>query len=684
MTTFRTLSHALQDVVAGARVTHALFTTYAFEAEFFEANIVPLLLGSIEGMSIHDGVRRLQLNEKLCAMPDDERPKIEVFVDASVAKTGVPWLPYNLHAIRTAGAFHGKVILVRLESDDGSGQPEVKWVLGCGSANLTLAGWWENIETWHFTRPFSARAVPADLHADLVAMLGWLRSVSPDHRHPVLDAWSAAAPQPSPRTSGQRFAAFLGPSSDRFLARFRQALDSRASKSEGRELEVVSPYFCEKDHGPFADAVSMALDCTTLRIWLPVDIWNKGFGLLTEAQFKALDASGASQCASLTKGGPLRDAATPETIHNKPPRFTHAKVIRVPGELTFIGSVNFSRAAFDVNFEAGFFFDDNGGEWLEQTTAVPSAFLADTPSPGENDDVTQSAPAYDATFDWKTKILTVRTAANFESRYSEATLTWREPVSQTTREIPLNTPVSEAALIDNFRNQPTIELDWRLSEAEQGTTTVWVHQEHLDWRPIPEELKLDVWSMIDLWRSTEGKRIGGHERPWQRILERIELQQRISPDAPVGAPVHEDIFARMTHIHGAFRQLREQMRPGTSNDAEAHKREELARYYLCTERTDSLKTMLARIETESGADAFDEIESWVVLHWIKQIAEEHPPVGEPLAGLADALIESLRATRLNGVPKAKLDWLSTAFLGEPDGHADSTRDTETETADDAR
>ncbi|SAL00139.1 hypothetical protein AWB81_05847 [Caballeronia arationis] len=184
MTNFRTLAHGLGEASAGAHITHALFTSFAFETNFFEANIVPLLLESTDAMSSHEGVRRLQLNEKLCLMPDSARPEIEVFVDANAADRAVPWLPYQLHAVQMSGAFHGKVILLRLERGE-NGNVGTEWVLGCGSANLTFAGWWENIETWHFTAPFSANAVPADIFPDLNRMLDWLREMSPNRRHGV-------------------------------------------------------------------------------------------------------------------------------------------------------------------------------------------------------------------------------------------------------------------------------------------------------------------------------------------------------------------------------------------------------------------------------------------------------------------------------------------------------------------
>ncbi|WP_250508231.1 MULTISPECIES: phospholipase D-like domain-containing protein [unclassified Caballeronia] len=671
MTNFRTLEHGFREAIAGAHITHALFTTFAFETDFFEANIVPLLLDSSEALSSHEGVRRLQLNEKLCAMPDGERPEIEVFIDANAGDRAVPWVPYQLHAVRLGNAFHGKVIFLRLERRE-NGRKRVEWVLGCGSANLTLKGWWENIEAWHFTQPFRASAVPADIFGDLNLMLDWLRDVSPNRRHPVLDAWQAESPAPSKAKSGQRFVALLGRETNRFTRRLSTL--SRAPAGT-HALEVVSPFFCKDDHVAFAEAVRDSLGCRELRVWLPIDVWRDREGLLTKAQFDSLGGSETVRWAALARQSALRERCTPASIENKTPRTTHAKVIRMPGVFTFIGSVNFSRAAFDLNFEAGFIFadTDENHAWLEPSDEVPAAFAVGLCAPGESPEASPSGPVFDVTFDWDGSVLTVLPPKHPEQAYANAALSWRDTLTQTRYALVPGQAMSIPALAANFAVQPVIEIDWRVDASASGTVTLSVHQENLDLRPVPPELKLDVWSMIDLWRSTRGARIGAGD-VWPRVIERIELQQNVSPDAPAHAPAREDLFERMTHIHGAFQQLRDQMRSRGAGRDGTPAQQKRARYYLCTDRTDSFKTMLARMMSEEGNEEFDEIESWVVLHWIKLIADEHAGIGDDVARGASELIETLRTTRLRDLPQDKLDWLSDAFLGDPDQVETATND----------
>ncbi|MFM0703576.1 hypothetical protein [Paraburkholderia sediminicola] len=672
MTKFSTLSQALQKAIQGARVTHALFTTYGFEPEFFEANVVPILLDCQEGMSVHTAVRRLQLNEKMCAMPPAALPQIEVFFDEGVSASGVPWLPYALQPMRQRGAFHGKVILLRLEplvpEHADMAVSEARWVLGCGSANLTLSGWWENIEAWHFTAPFAASSVPAGLFDDLSEMMNWLRSTTAHRNHPVLDRWTSDQPRFSSESSGQRFVALLpGRESGPFAERFKAELDRVAPQRGALALEVVSPYFCDDGQHAFTQQLCERLAFKEVRVWLPIDAWSDGAGLLTREQYAELRKQGAGRWSAFVQDNALGRASVPTSIVNLPQRTTHAKVLRVPEVLTFMGSVNFSRAAFDINFEAGFFFDGGPRSWLEPTSHEPPVFERTEAAPGETGNALAECPQYEAFYDWETGGFCVSVAGESEARYANATVVWH-PSDEPSRVVPiaLGVAVKDRALGPYLAAYATIPLEWHSPAGERGSVNLWVHQANLQWRPVPPELKLDVWSMIDLWRSTRGERIAGNLAPWARIEERLAMQESFAPDAPAASSQREDIFAKMTHIHGAFQGLRRTLLPTGLNDADAQARARRARYYLCTERADSLPTMLDRIANDTAYVSFDEVERWVVLHWIKQIALDHPDTGAAVLSGTDALILQTRAEKLSEVEADRLNWLTAAFLNSPD------------------
>ena len=97
----------------GYRVRYAVFTTYAFEPEFFESSILPLLLpGGEADLSLTSAVRRLQVEALLRDVPID----IDVYFDQRVVMAGCPLLPYEMKPMRSQGEFHGKVILLLLEN----------------------------------------------------------------------------------------------------------------------------------------------------------------------------------------------------------------------------------------------------------------------------------------------------------------------------------------------------------------------------------------------------------------------------------------------------------------------------------------------------------------------------------------------------------------------------------------
>lgn len=181
------------EALPGYRVTHALFTTYAFEPEFFETAILPLLLpDGGAGLSLHSVVRRLQLESLLRASPI----AIDVYFDARVVVPGCPFLPYGMLPVRLAHEFHGKLILLRLEDERG----KACCVLGAGSANLTKAGWWENLEAWHFTAPFDPARPPAGLLSGIRTLFAFLAGqVRTGAATDVLSDSFATARPPPPR-----------------------------------------------------------------------------------------------------------------------------------------------------------------------------------------------------------------------------------------------------------------------------------------------------------------------------------------------------------------------------------------------------------------------------------------------------------------------------------------------------
>ena len=146
----KVLSQQLGDMIAGRRVRTAVFTTYAFDPGFFEAHILPILFEK----PFHqvEKVRRIQMEDAMRSLDD-----IAVYYDRTALSQDAQPAQLDYRRIdvrRTTGAFHPKLILLLVENhaddqEEDTAPADLSLIVASLSANLTRAGWWENIETGH-------------------------------------------------------------------------------------------------------------------------------------------------------------------------------------------------------------------------------------------------------------------------------------------------------------------------------------------------------------------------------------------------------------------------------------------------------------------------------------------------------------------------------------------------------
>jgi len=673
MCDWQTLTQGLAAALDGRQVTHALFTTYCFEPEFFETSVVPALLPELPALSAHSGLRRLQLERYLHRHP----LPIDVYFDAGVALHGVPWLPYRALPVGIDGAFHGKVVLLRTASPGRD--PRIRWVLGAGSANLTRAGWWENIEVFHFVPAFDPKTPPPTVRPGLRSLLDFLRrtrrrSPPPESATAVLVGELAAAPARGPEpgrvdATEARFEVFLpGPGRRHFAGSLTAALRGQGGRAD--RVEVISPYFSTEAPGAVVKDLSDAARVKEVHLRLPQDPWHRGGTAvrMPEAEYRALCDEPATRWCRF--GDPeLREHATPED----PPatavrRFLHAKVIRVPGRVAFIGSVNFSRAAFDHNFEAGFWFADRDPPWLE---VLPDGGAPDTFAPETEASLLNEGdgahPRLLASYHWGRRSLGVELLAPF------ARLAGGSPIELIPTDgspVPLKLdrrmrlkPATAARIEAGLKTQPWVRVRW---SKDAPPLSVWVDQTGLQYRPPPAELSLGLWRILDLWRGLDPAHPGSDPDRTAAIeiaLSRDGAVQGEDPPPPAGP--REDLLEQMSSVHAGLHLLRARLL-AAKEDGDR----DTLRYYLRHQRPDTLPTLLDRLEqgdTESATQRPDLVERWAILHWVQQIAEDH---SEKLTqGLKPRVAEAL--TRLTQDPDMAalaaahpgwLEWLAEMFL----------------------
>ncbi|OUL86604.1 hypothetical protein CA602_15325 [Paraburkholderia hospita] len=637
------------EALRGYRVTHAVFTTYAFEPEFFETSILPQLLPDGErNLSLHSMVRRLQLESILRVSPIS----IDVYFDARVVMPGCPLLPYEMKAMRPQGEFHGKVILLRLEDQAGG----VRCILGSGSANLTQAGWWENIEAWHFAKAFDPSRPPAGILPGITALLDFLaESGQPGEATTTLRSSLAQAVAAGARSDEPVFGVFL-PARVTFLEWLK---DRVKTGDDGAPLEIISPYFAESGHAQLTDALLDATGCNRLDLWLPIDPWQAGgpAALIEESSYDELSAFGSLRWCEMKEANLAASRKQDET-----PRFLHAKIIRRPGAFCFMGSVNFTSRAVRVNFEAGFLFPDQGDAWL-QPTAVKPALFQKASEPARHEGVEETLPELRAGFDWKTSALSVQFARRTDGTGFEngafRLIDAQGRESRNSLKLPAEVFIkADEALYRDLQTNPWIGLLF----PDGRKALVWVQQTGLEYRPPHDDLRPDVWRILEMWRALAGGKPGSQPDAFEHL--EIILRQRLKDHevAPEGEP-ERDIFEAMATAHGSFyllrRRLQEEREGGNVQRCE---------YYFSAPRPDTLASLVDRIERPKEGESLEAVAAWVILHWITQICRDHEmlPAARTLFRRAQEHLETLLATApLNTIEPEFLEWAREMFLCEP-------------------
>ena len=360
------LSQQLGDVINGRRVRTAVFTTYTFDPGFFETHILPILFDK----PFHqvEKVRRIQMEEAIRSMDD-----IAVYYDrTALAQDAQPaYLDFHRIDVRIAtGAFHPKLILLLVENDVENNEkdlasPELSLIIASLSANLTRAGWWENVETGHIDEIFDNNHPNSrtSFRKDILTLIQRLkRCCATDENHSALDrihnflTKRANRDEISNITINKQYSTRLFSGQTDLPSWLEELKINRYCQN----LEIISPFF---DNTP-AKTLQKIIDATQphrVRVYLPRNV--DGSAAVSEETFKAISESGIAEWANLPEDI-LRPGGR-KNIEKMPPRRVHAKVYRFWSQggpnVTLVGSVNLTSAGHSHsragNFESAFLYD---------------------------------------------------------------------------------------------------------------------------------------------------------------------------------------------------------------------------------------------------------------------------------------------------------------------------------------
>lgn len=371
------------------RIDIALFTTFNFNADFFQQNVLPALFGceasdtpAAREQAVHSGL---------------ERTRTAVFYDPSQLRPSRRNYRYTSYPVFLRGRFFHAKNIVLFGTRKNAAAPEKgeeRWVyLAALSANLTLSGWGRNCEGLADTWIHAGTEQPAQALKDFLA---WLQQQIPASAEddPLrlaaagLDQLSGRRHRANPegREESRNLRAYFSPLHDslwRFLREHYGAL---------HKVTAASPYWGQ------AARIADALQGSSLQL-----IAAKGPQRMDRVN---LGKDTVQQLFGDTESPPLWSWQSPDA------RFFHIKLYQVSTrthQVIGLGSCNFT--------EPGQFWRGENGNASGNVEAMlfdearfdfparDALQLAQMPQASLQDDAPQALPCYvNLIYDWKEKL----------------------------------------------------------------------------------------------------------------------------------------------------------------------------------------------------------------------------------------------------------------------------------------
>lgn len=603
-----TISEGFRKAIGDRKVIHAFFSTYSFEPNFFELEVIPLLLGS-PALSSNEAIRYIQLQDLTRKLQNQFAVAYDydVFNPEMAPRLEIDYLP-----IRVAnGCQHAKISV--LEINNGS-QHVSSLILVAGSFNLTKAGWWENIEVGHWIE-LTDTSAPANIAGPLKRALDYY-----SRRHPTqvlsalqqrLESFTETGEDPDCRFY------FSGSGSTR--VHFTDFLWKK--KGPGQQaLEVISPFFAEDGKD---DVISDFLGkFKSVSLLLPRD--PDGVALIDPAVHEGLTNLGVKWCQWNSALAEEYEVPNKDNI----PRRLHAKIYQADGTRPwiFIGSVNLSNKAFRSNTEAGFLLAQKSFmPLLTADKSEPDRFApaVEAEAVSQNDKVRM--PVLHLAYDWQMDQLhLLGTHAGelvlLDSMSNELGRFTLEPDTvQVVKVLGLSGHLEHSALVNACWQEKNME--------DVARRTLLVSQRNVFCRPS----LLPALDLQDLLRIFQGMQPARRTELIGMLAARmIRLKKTSSNETDEHLPplpsemTHTSFFSEFSQVNGAFWKLKKHLA-----GAKEHNDINTLHYYLRGCQPDSLHGVLDSLQPPEGQSAPSLIVRYLTLLSVDEVLDLYSPFVEP-------------------------------------------------------
>lgn len=629
------VTNELSNLLAGRKVIAGVFTTYNFEPDFFELDVIPELLSKGIPYSTDERVKIFQVREAL----RESDLKLDVFYDLQVLINSAersPEMEYLCHGVNSGNnAFHAKNIYLLVDSDEENKKQSL--LVAAGSNNITRAGWWSNIEVQHWEEVRSSEVHKSFLNC-LREDIAWLqehRSSSFDNKS-ALDLIERFLSQ-CRHTNGADAVNYYSLGTKDLFKFLRTVRDNPLSQYKNWKLEIISPFFAEDTESDLHAEFLKGLGVEQITMLLPLD--DEKVGMCKQGYYEHINNSENIQWGQWRP--PIKKSLS---IDGDLFRRIHAKIYHFYNgrqAWAFIGSVNFSYKAIYENTESGFFVRIPMIEpLLEPFSETIEKFKPPLDEEGINSDSNaESLPELHLTYDWVTKKLRGRTAKRMQYQ------------------IKLISPENESAITpwvvkykEELYGQNTSALEDILKQGSlvkvtgQNSNTGRKFREHrvmiqqVGWTHKPIDLpQLTAEQILAIYAGMT---------PEQRqmtvlnaLLKKLILQH-------IGGEItslddnqtESQFFCEYAEIFHAFRVFRKRLQSALNNNDFIK-----VDYYLTGTGMDSIPTLIERVCDEDSV-TFNGVTSYLLLLSVIETLSvsafvKRPNVHEALAKVKDMVFE---------------------------------------------
>jgi hypothetical protein len=599
------LSDELQQAIKGRPVKVAVFLTFQFDPGLFEEEILPVLFN--QTFSHVPKIRLLQLEEALRGINH-----LAVYYDrAGLAADAKPArLDYRRVGLsRSSGCFHPKNIFLLLENNQDGKQWESLLIVTL-SANLTRAGWWENVEVAHVEEVHAGDN--CSFRQDVLDLITRLkREDKTASGHLALDAirtyLSRQIGEVKQKTKSGRWRPrfYTGEQSvPEFLQQFILA---------GYNLEVISPYFDESDAALTLRSLLETLKPKATRLFLPEG--KEGAALCREQYFAAVEDLPGVKWGRLPASLIRASGSEP---NKQVPRFVHAKIYRFwnqDREIFFIGSVNLTQAAHQSgrggNLETGMLVESPSPArlswWLELLDGnKPAEFR---PEKSEDEPIDELAGRLTLRFNWASGKLDYFWEKRRGSNPSRATVIAQGVTKFIIESIRFDQwvelpPAAAQAIQQLLKSTSLVEV-----RIESGASfRILIQEEGMAHKPsillsLSAEEILQYWSLLS---------------PEQREAFIDSRAADLAAGTETNLPLlklagGDSMFDRFAGIFHAFGRLEHHV-----NEALQAKRDNEAVYRLFGQKYDSLPSLIDKV---AGDEHADRVNRYVTLLCARQVLQ---------------------------------------------------------------